>query len=92
MIKPAPGYLLVKQEKKEEKSVGGIILSAQQDNVSRSKVLAVGGSLIKEHYTIESPAKLNDTIAHREFVGVEISEGSEKHLIIRFEDVLGVYE
>lgn len=92
MIKPAPGYLLVKQEKKEEKSVGGIILAGQQDNVSKSKVLAVGGALIREHYTIESPAKLNDTIAHREFIGVEIMEGSEKQLIIRFEDVLGVYE
>ena len=103
MIKPARGYILIQPEEAEEKSAGGVILPDRvKDMPQRGKVLAVGDKPLemkkvqKELGGLElvllPEFKVGDTVIFKRFVDNRIKEEGKELLLVRFEDILGVYE
>ncbi len=86
-IKPLGENILVKLDKKESKTKGGIYLpeNANQEEPQEGKVVAVGTSE-------EIKVKKNQRIIFAKFSGTEISRNKEEFKIIKNEDILAVIE
>ena len=104
-IIPARGFVLIQPEEADEVSVGGVILPERvKDMPQKGKVLAVGEAFISPYavyttdYTakagsaITPPCKVGDTVIFKRFVDNRIKEGGKELLLVKFEDILGVYE
>ncbi|MEK6880543.1 MAG: co-chaperone GroES family protein [Nanoarchaeota archaeon] len=100
MIKPARGYVLIEATETDEVSAGGVLLPERmKDMPQRGKVLAVGapleiylGSDINHQFKGQCEAKVGDTVVFKRFVDNRIKEDGKELLLVRFEDILGVYE
>ena len=86
-IKPLGENVLVKLDKKENKTKAGIYLpeNSNQEEPQEGKVVAIGTS---EKITV----KKNERIVFAKFSGTEISKGKEEFKIIKNEDILAVVE
>ncbi|MGI5840934.1 MAG: co-chaperone GroES [Patescibacteria group bacterium] len=89
-IQPAPGYILVKPQKRDKTTESGIVLpDTAEDKPQQGQVLAVGDEFVNDYGTPKtSPVKAGDTIIYREWGGKEYREGQEELLILKFEDVM----
>ena len=89
-ITPAPGYILVKPQKKEKTTDSGIVLpDSHEDKPQQGTVLAIGQYFISDYGTKKSaPCKLKDTVIYREWGGKEYKDGDQDLLILKFEDVM----
>lgn len=101
MIKPARGYCLIEPIEAEEVSAGGVILPDRlKDMPQKGKVLAVGENTWDEFkFSIEHPGimnfrecKVGNTVIFKRFVDNKIKEEGKELLLVRFEDILGMYE
>ena len=107
-IIPARGYVLIEALEADEVSSGGVILAERMKDMPRKgKVLAVGGSIIHfeagmrdnpEDITRpivaddKGPCKVGDIVIFKRFVDNKIKEEGKELLLVKFEDILGVYE
>ena len=108
MIKPARGYVLISPEEADEVSAGGVILPDRiKDMPQKGKVLAVGASKLHyesglmndlprggRSIGVEEPCefKVGDIVIFKRFVDNRIKEDGKELLLVKFEDILGVYE
>lgn len=91
-IRPLADRVLVKKEKQEEKTTGGIILpdSAQQKQ-DMGKVIAVGpGKQDKEGSILEMPVKVGDKIMWDKYGGQELSVDDEEFIIVKASDIIAI--
>lgn len=101
MLKPARGFVLIEAEETEEVSAGGVVLPERmKDMPQKGKVLAVGGPQIilsggtpnvVLHELEYTPARIGDTVIFKRFVDNRIKEEGKELLLVKFEDILGVY-
>lgn len=93
MLKPL-GDRIVLRVKKEEKSVGGIVLTTSaKEKPSTAEVIAVGEGRHTHHgKVIEPGVKVGDIVVFEKFAGTEIKDGSEEFLIVREDDILAIVE
>lgn len=85
-IKPSPGFVLVKQEKIETKTVSGLILQESSlEKPQQGVVLACGSQE-------NCPAKVGDTIIFKKWGSNDIKFNNEEYQIIKFEDILATIE
>ena len=98
MIKPSRGYILIQPEEADEVSAGGVILPDRvKDKSQKGKVLAVGEAIEQrsdDNILLDSymPCKIGDTVIFKRFVDNRIKEEGKELLLVKFEDILGVYE
>lgn len=104
MIKPARGFVLIEPLEADEVSAGGVILPDRvKDMPQKGVILAVGKVDIPERTGIPlislteyegfySPCEVGDTVIHKRFVDNRIKEDGKEYLLVKFEDILGVYE
>ena len=106
MIRPTRGYCLIEPKEAEEVSAGGVILPDRvKDMPQKGKVLAVGGPINRydggvfhqKDKKIRVPdqycdAKVGDTVIFKRFVDNRIKEEGKELLLVKFEDILGIYE
>ena len=100
-IKPSRGYCLIEPIEADEVSAGGVLLPGRmKDMPIKGKVLAVGdvpidlARLVLE-FNIpipDKPIKVGDTVIFKRFVDNRIKEEGKELLLVKFEDILGVYE
>lgn len=93
MIKPSAGFILVKPEQENKTSTSsGIILTAQinDTNITKARVVSVGGTVYQQGSTINPPAKSGDIVIFNKFNSSEYKDGEIKYLFIPFSGVLGV--
>ena len=93
-IRPLGDRLLVKRIKEEERTKGGIIIpDTAKEKPQEGKVVAVGKGKTTEAGKLVAPeVKTGDTILFGKYSGSEFTVDGEEHLIMREDDVMGVYE
>ncbi|NIH41032.1 MAG: co-chaperone GroES [Buchnera aphidicola (Periphyllus aceris)] len=94
-IRPLHDRIIVKRQKIESKSAGGIVLTGSAASKStRGKVLAVGNGKILDNGKIKKlDVKVNDIIIFNEGYGAKTEKiNNEEVLILTESDVLAVVE
>jgi chaperonin GroES len=88
-IKPLADRVIVKLEKGETKSSGGIIIpETAQEKTQLGKVIAVGPGTEKEKITV----KPGDKVMYDKYAGTQIKIDGDEHLILKMADVVAVID
>ena len=83
-IIPLGERVLLKAEKTEEKTAGGIFIpQAAQEKTQIATVVAIGDSE-------EIRVKAGDRVLHDKYAGTEIKDGGEDYLIVNAQDILAI--
>jgi chaperonin GroES len=86
-VRPLADRVLVKPEKSETKTAGGIIIpDTAQEKTQIGSVAAVGDD--KEKIKV----KVGDKIMHDKYAGSSIKIDGEDYLIVKSEDIIAVIE
>lgn len=82
-IQPLGLRILVKPQKQEEKTKGGIYIpDTAKEKKHEGEVISVGTDAV--------PVKKGDTIMYESYAGTEITNDGEKYLIMDIKDVLAI--
>jgi chaperonin GroES len=90
-VKPLADRVMVKLEKSEAKTAGGIIIpDTAQEKAQKGTVVAVGPGTEKEKITVAPGQK----VVYDKYAGTPIKiEGTEvEHLILKMADIIAVIE
>jgi chaperonin GroES len=93
-IRPLQDRVIVRRVKEEEKSKGGIIIpDTAKEKPTEGEVMAVGSGKILEDGTVRKlDVKPGDRVLFGKYNGTEVKLDGEDRLIIREDDILGVFE
>ncbi len=93
-LRPLQDRVIVKQSEAEEKTKSGIVLpDAAKEKPTKGKVIAVGpGKLDDDGKPMEIGLRVGDMIYYGKYSGTDVEVNSEKLVILREQDVLGVLE
>jgi len=88
-VKPLGDRVLVKLEKNEAKTAGGIIIpDTAQEKTQTGVVVAVGPGTEKEKITV----KAGDKVMHDKYAGTQVKIDGEEHLILKMADIIAIVE
>lgn len=92
-LKPLGDRVIVKRDEVETKTASGLyIASSAQEKPQTGIVLAVGeGKRDKDGSLIPVPVKEGDRVLYGKFGGTEVNIEGEDVLIMRADDLYGVY-
>jgi len=86
-VKPLSDRVLVKLEKSETKSAGGIIIpDTAQEKTQIGSVVDVGDD--KEVIKVKAGQK----VMYDKYAGTQVKIGGEEHLILKMADIMAVIE
>jgi chaperonin GroES len=93
-LRPLADRVIIERIKAEKTSKGGIILPEQSvEKPSVGKVQATGpGKLDKNGVFHEMGVKKGDVVMFGKHAGIEVTVDGQERLIMREEDIIGVYE
>ncbi len=92
-IKPLFDRVVVEAVKAEEKTKGGIILTAaSQEKPATCTVIAVGPGGIIDGKEIEMQVKVGDKVLLSKYSGTEVKVDGKEYTIIRQSDILAIVE
>jgi|SRR6267154_6710337 len=91
-IRPLQDRMIVRREKAQEKSQGGIIIPDDaKEKPVRGEVLAIGnGKLLEDGKLRPMDISVNDVVLFSKYAGTEIKVEGEDFLILKEEDILGI--
>ena len=88
-VRPLADRVMVKLEKNEAKTAGGIIIpDTAQEKTQQGTVIAVGPGTEKEAITVKS----GDKVMYDKYAGTQIKIDGEEHLILKMADIIAVVE
>jgi len=93
-IRPLGDRILVKRIKEEDRTKGGIIIpDTAKEKPQEGMVVAVGkGKVTEAGQLTAADVKAGDRILFGKYSGSEVRLEEEEHLILREDDILGVFE
>jgi chaperonin GroES len=93
-VRPLQDRVLVQRTEEEETTKGGIIIpDTAKEKPQQGKVVAVGkGKVLDNGTRIEPDLKKGDKILFGKYAGTEIKVEGDDYLIMREDDILGVFE
>jgi chaperonin GroES len=93
-LRPLGDRVIVKQSEAEEKTKSGILLpDTAKEKPTKGKVISVGpGKLDDNGKPMEIGVRAGDTVYYGKYSGTEIEVNSEKFVILRESDILGILE
>lgn len=93
-IKPLYDRVLIKRLESEQKSAGGIIIpDTAQEKTQAGKVICVGeGKLLNDGSIRALKVKGGDEVLFGKYSGTEVKVGGQEYLILREEEILGIFE
>ena len=93
-LKPLGDRVIVKRDEVEDKTASGLYLSREsKEKPQTGIVVAVGeGKRDKDGALIPMPVKVGDKVLYGKFGGTEVTVDEEELLIVRAEDIYGVFE
>ena len=93
-LKPLGDRVIVKRDEVEDKTASGLYLSRESKEKPQTGVgVAVGeGKRDKDGALIPMPVKVGDKVLYGKFGGTEVTVDEEELLIVRAEDIYGVFE
>lgn len=92
-VRPLHDRILVRRMAEEEKTAGGIIIpDTAKEKPQRGEVVATGkGRVTEDGKTMPLEVKSGDTVLFSKYSGTELKLDGKEYLMIREEDVLGVF-
>jgi chaperonin GroES len=88
-VKPLADRVLVKLEKNEAKTAGGIISpDTAQEKTQQGIVVETGPGTEKEKVTVKS----GDRVMYDKYAGTQIKINGEEHLILKMSDIVAIVE
>ena len=88
-VKPLGDRVLVKLEKNEAKTAGGIIIpDTAQEKTQQGSVIAVGTGTEKDPITV----KTGDKVMYDKYAGTQVKIDGEEYLIVRMSDIIAIVE
>jgi len=88
-VKPLRDRVMVKLEKNEAKTAGGIIIpDTAQEKTQQGTVVAVGPGTEEEAITVKN----GDKILYDKYAGTQVKVDGEEHLILKMADVIAIVE
>jgi len=88
-VKPLGDRVLVKLEKNEAKTAGGIIIpDTAQEKTQQGAVVAVGTGTEKDPITV----KAGDKVMYDKYAGTQVKIDGVEHLIVRMSDIVAIVE
>ncbi len=93
-LRPLGDRVLVKPDKAEEKTAGGLYISSgAQEKPQRGEVVAVGaGKLDDNGERIPMDVKVGDVVIYGKYGGNEVKVDGEDYLLMRDSDIYAVVE
>ena len=90
-IKPLGDRVVIKRLEAEEKTTGGIILTASaKEQPQMAEVLAVGPGGVVDGKEIKMEVKEGDKVIFSKYAGTEIKFDGEDYIIVSQRDILAV--
>jgi len=88
-VKPLLDRVIVKLEKNEAKTAGGIIIpDTAQEKTQQGKVVAIGTGTEKDPIIV----KVGDKVMYDKYAGTQVKIDGEDHLILRMADIIAIVE
>ena len=92
-IKPLADRVVIKLVEAEEKTRGGLILTASaQEKPQVAEVIAVGPGGIVDGKEIAMTVKVGDKVITSKYSGTEVKANGEEYIIVRQNDILAIVE
>ena len=93
-LRPLADRVIVKQSDAEEKTKSGILLpDTAKEKPTKGKVISGGpGKLDDKGKPMEIGVRAGDTVYYGKYSGTEIEVNTEKFVILRESDILGILE
>ena len=92
-VRPLHDRLLVRRMAEEEKTAGGLIIpDTAKEKPQRGEVVATGkGRRTEDGKTLPLEVKVGDKVLFAKYMGTELKLDGTEYLMIKEEDVLGVF-
>jgi chaperonin GroES len=88
-VKPLADRVIVKQEKSDTKTPGGIIIpDTAQEKTQQGVVVEVGPGTEKDPILVKAGQK----VMYDKYAGTQVKIGGEDHLILKMSDILAIIE
>jgi chaperonin GroES len=92
-LKPLGDRVIIKVLEKEEKTSSGIVLPDKaKEKPQEGEVVAVGpGKILDDGSKSQMDVKAGDKVVFSKYAGTEIKIDNEEYLIVRQDDILGIF-
>lgn len=92
-LKPLGDRVVLKFCEAEEKTSGGIILTASaQEKPQTAEILAVGPGGVVDGKEVKMEVKVGDKVILNKYSGTEVKLDGEKLIIVRQSDILAIVD
>ena len=92
-LKPLSDRVILKALEAEEKTKGGIILTANaKENPEMAEVVAVGPGGMVDGKEVVMTVKVGDKVLTSKYSGTEVKVDGEEYTIVRQNDILAIVE
>ena len=92
-LKPLSDRVILKALEAEEKTKGGIILTANaKEKPEMAEVVAVGPGGMVDGKEVVMTVKVGDRVLTSKYSGTEVKVDGEKYTIVRQNDILAIVE
>ena len=94
MLKPLGDRVVLKVQKEEEQSIGGIVIASNaKEKPTTGEVIAVGnGRILDNGQRVEPEVKVGQSVVFDKYAGSEVKYEGEEYLVIRENDVSAVID
>jgi chaperonin GroES len=92
-LKPLGDRVIIKVLEKEEKTSTGIVIPEKaKEKPQEGEIKAVGpGRVLDDGTRVQMDVKEGDRVVYSKYAGTEIKIAGEEYLILRQDDILGVF-
>ena len=92
MLKPLGDRVVLKVQKEEEQSIGGIVIASNaKEKPTTGEVIAVGnGRILDNGQRVEPEVKVGQSVVFDKYAGSEVKYEGEEYLVIRENDIIAV--
>ena len=94
MLKPVGDRVVLKVQKEEEQSIGGIVIASNaKEKPTTGEVIAVGnGRILDNGQRVEPEVKVGQSVVFDKYAGSEVKYEGEEYLVIRENDIIAVID
>ena len=94
MLKPLGDRVILKVQKEEEQSIGGIVIASNaKEKPTTGEVIAVGnGRILDNGQRVEPEVKVGQSVVFDKYAGSEVKYEGEEYLVIRENDIIAVID